>query len=131
LKILQRKNRGVLRNLIVVFGWATSLTPRGSAVINSGDFVRQNPAGGGAKAVTFRETLAPILREKCTPCHFGGGKVFDRLLFDRYETVRKLGKKLNTRLKGGDADLVTRWINNGSPEQEDVEGKKRQTPNIF
>jgi len=68
------------------------------------------------KGATFTDGIAPLLKEKCSPCHFKGGKVFDRYPFDQYETVRKLGKRLNTRLKGEDADLVSRWIELGSPE---------------
>ena len=67
--------------------------------------------------VTFNADIAPILQTKCQPCHFKGGKVFDHLPFDQYETVRKLGERLTTRLKGQDADLVTRWVKAGSPEK--------------
>ena len=75
-------------------------------------------------AVTFADSIAPLLREKCSPCHFKGGKVFDRYPFDQYETVRKLGKRLNTRLKGEDADLVARWIDLGFPEGTRTQAKK-------
>lgn len=68
------------------------------------------------KTATFTDGVARLLKEKCSPCHFKGGKVFERYPFDQYETVRKLGKRLNTRLKGKDADLVTRWIDIGFPE---------------
>ena len=67
------------------------------------------------RAATFTDGIAPVLKGKCSPCHFEGGKVFDRYPFDQYDTVRKLGKRLNTRLKGEDADLVTRWIDLGYP----------------
>jgi len=33
------------------------------------------------------------------PCHFAGGRVYDRLPFDKPETIRKLGTKLFTRIK--------------------------------
>jgi hypothetical protein len=36
------------------------------------------------------------------PCHFTGGQVYDRLPFDRPETIRKLGTKLFTRIKEED-----------------------------
>jgi len=74
------------------------------------------PAPAPAKAVTFTADIAPMLAANCQPCHFKGGKVFDRLPFDEYETVRKVGAKLNTRLKDKNADLVTRWLKGGSPK---------------
>ena len=67
--------------------------------------------------VTFKDAIAPMLKEKCTPCHFKGGKIYDRFPFEQYETVRKLGPKLNTRLKAERAEMVTRWIEQGYPKE--------------
>lgn len=47
--------------------------------------------------VTFAGQIQPILA-RCTPCHFPGGKMYDKLPFDRAETVRLLGEKLFTRI---------------------------------
>jgi hypothetical protein len=53
-----------------------------------------------AKArVDFETQLKPIFKSKCMPCHFAGGRVYDRLPFDKPETIRKLGTKLFTRIK--------------------------------
>ena len=49
--------------------------------------------------VDFDSDVKPILQAKCTPCHFSGGQMYDRLPFDRSETVRKLGEKLFTRIR--------------------------------
>src|SRR5205085_2870841 len=48
---------------------------------------------------TFEADVAPILTRKCTPCHFAGGKMYDKLPFDRPETIVKLGERLFTRIK--------------------------------
>ena len=69
-----------------------------------------------SKPVTFRTDIAPLLNEKCQPCHFKGGKVFDKLPFDQYKTVVRIAPRLNTRLKGKDAELVAKWIEGGSVE---------------
>jgi len=37
--------------------------------------------------------VRPILEQRCTPCHFTGGKMYARLPFDRAETIVKLGEK--------------------------------------
>jgi hypothetical protein len=64
----------------------------------------------------FKDSIAPLLKRNCTPCHFTGGKMYEKLPFDNYETVSRLGKKLNTRLKGEQADVVSRWIDGGLPK---------------
>ena len=33
------------------------------------------------------------------PCHFSGGKMYDRLPFDNPATIKKLGTRLFTRIK--------------------------------
>ena len=52
--------------------------------------------------VDFDTQLKPIFKSKCMPCHFSGGQMYDRLPFDRPETIRKLGTKLFTRIKEED-----------------------------
>jgi len=53
-----------------------------------------------AKArIDFETQLKPIFKSKCMPCHFSGGQMYDRLPFDKPETIRKLGARLYTRIK--------------------------------
>jgi hypothetical protein len=49
--------------------------------------------------VDFDSQLKPIFKSKCMPCHFSGGQMYDRLPFDKPETIRKLGTRLFTRIK--------------------------------
>ncbi|MBD0372405.1 MAG: hypothetical protein ICV60_16295 [Pyrinomonadaceae bacterium] len=49
--------------------------------------------------VDFNTQVKPILESRCTPCHFAGGTMYERLPFDRPETIKKLGTKLFTRIK--------------------------------
>ena len=48
--------------------------------------------------VDFETQLKPTFKSKCMPCHFSGGKVYDRMPFDKPETIRRLGTKLFTRI---------------------------------
>jgi hypothetical protein len=63
------------------------------------------PAAAGSNAATpapqidFDTRLRPIFQARCTPCHFTGGVMYQRLPFDRAETIVKLGPKLFTRIK--------------------------------
>ena len=52
--------------------------------------------------VDFDTQLKPIFQSKCMPCHFSGGKMYDRLPFDKPATIRKLGTRLFTRIKEED-----------------------------
>ncbi|MBI4168966.1 MAG: hypothetical protein HY510_03415 [Acidobacteria bacterium] len=52
-----------------------------------------------AEPADFNLNVRPILEANCRPCHFKGGKMYERLPFDRAETVRSLGAGLFTRIK--------------------------------
>ena len=56
-------------------------------------------ASGAKERVDFDTQLKPIFQSKCMPCHFSGGKMYDRLPFDKPATIRKLGTRLFTRIK--------------------------------
>lgn len=49
--------------------------------------------------VDFDTQVKPIFQSKCMPCHFSGGQMYDKLPFDKPETIRKLGTRLFTRIK--------------------------------
>jgi hypothetical protein len=53
--------------------------------------------------VDFDTQLKPIFQSKCMPCHFSGGKMYERLPFDKPATIRKLGTRLFTRIKDEDS----------------------------
>ena len=56
----------------------------------------------------YAHTVRPILEAKCQPCHFAGGKMYNRLPFDRAETIVKLNTKLFTRIKDENERAVIR-----------------------
>jgi hypothetical protein len=61
-----------------------------------------------AKAIDYKAEIQPIFEAKCQPCHFPGGKMYDRLPFDRPETLRRLGEKVFTRIKDEPARVKIR-----------------------
>ena len=58
--------------------------------------------------VDFARDLQPIMASRCQPCHFPGGKMYDRYPFDRAATIRALGTKLFTRIKAEDEQALIR-----------------------
>jgi hypothetical protein len=70
------------------------------ATIPSRSLTASNPAfvGNSQVRVDFDSQVKPILQSKCMPCHFNGGVMYERMPFDRAETIKKLGTKLFTRI---------------------------------
>jgi len=60
-----------------------------------------------APRVDFAADVLPIV-DRCRPCHFEGGKMYDQLPFDRPETIHLLGERLFTRIKGEDERATLR-----------------------
>jgi len=56
------------------------------------------PATRSSK-IDFANQIQPILQARCQPCHFSGGKMYERLPFDRPETIKRLGTKLFSRIE--------------------------------
>lgn len=50
-------------------------------------------------AVDFATQIRPIFESSCQPCHFTGGSMYQRLPFDRPETIKTLGTKLFSRIQ--------------------------------
>ncbi len=57
------------------------------------------PTPSATTRIDFDTQVRPLLESKCTPCHFAGGTMYERLPFDRPATIEKLGTKLFTRIK--------------------------------
>lgn len=65
--------------------------------------------GRGLRATdSFHASVEPILKERCMPCHFAGGKMYGKLPFDRPETIVSLGERLFTRIKDEEQRKVIR-----------------------
>src|SRR5437867_8389619 len=43
-----------------------------------------------AERPTFASDIRPILQSRCQPCHFQGGQMYEKLPFDKPETITKL-----------------------------------------
>jgi len=37
--------------------------------------------------IDYQSQIQPILQDKCSPCHFAGGKMYERMPFDKGETI--------------------------------------------
>jgi hypothetical protein len=61
--------------------------------------------------IHYATQVEPLLRSKCHGCHFSGGKMYDKLPFDRPETIKRLGTKLFTRIHDeNDRKLIREFL---------------------
>jgi hypothetical protein len=58
--------------------------------------------------VDFDTQIKPMLQSRCMPCHFNGGAQYEKLPFDRPETIKKLATKLFTRINDEDQRRLIR-----------------------
>jgi hypothetical protein len=58
-----------------------------------------SPPPPKTRPVDFETQIRPILNAHCQPCHFAGGKMYEKLPFDRPQTIQKLGEKMFTRIR--------------------------------
>jgi hypothetical protein len=58
----------------------------------------------------FQTAVRPLLAQKCAPCHIPGGRMYERLPFDRPEVVSSHADGIRRRLKGEDLQALERWL---------------------
>jgi|SRR6267143_998625 len=89
--------RGVLILTLVILGGSCTQATK-LAAISAAPVAELHNSPSPAK-IDFATQIRPILEARCRPCHFSGGKVYQRMPFDRPETIKTLGTKLFTRIK--------------------------------
>ena len=88
---------GVLILTLVILGGSCTQATK-LAAISAAPVAELHNSPSPAK-IDFATQIRPILEARCQPCHFSGGKVYQRMPFDRPETIKTLGTKLFTRIK--------------------------------
>jgi mono/diheme cytochrome c family protein len=63
-----------------------------------------------SSADVFTRDIAPLLAQRCAPCHKPGGSMYAKLPFDDPATVRGHREGILRRLKGDDHATVARWL---------------------
>jgi len=61
--------------------------------------------------INFKTGIQPILEKNCSPCHFPGGKMYEKLPFDKGETIINHETVISRRLKKEeDIALIKQYI---------------------
>ena len=71
--------------------------------------------------IDFTTQIQPIFVKNCSPCHFTGGKMYERMPFDKDTTIINHQSGILKRIKGDENVLLKAFIQqnkNGSPNNE-------------
>ncbi len=68
------------------------------------------PPAPAPPAGLFAASVRPILEAHCSPCHFPGGRMYERLPFDKPETLASNRQGVLRRLKGDDHAAFEAWL---------------------
>ena len=89
--------------MIFLLGWLENSTKKPSAKSTQ-------------KTITFEDTIhfvsqiQPILVKNCSPCHFTGGKMYERMPFDKDTTIINHQTGILKRIKGEENLLIRTFI---------------------
>jgi uncharacterized membrane protein len=100
----------LMLTLILIAGFKTCNATKPNVLTKSSTTMSKPTASAQtlAERPTFASDVRPILQSRCQPCHFQGGQMYQKLPFDKPETITKLGTKLFTRIKNEDQQRVIR-----------------------
>jgi uncharacterized membrane protein len=100
----------LMLTLILIAGFKTCNGTKPNALTKSSTTMNKSTSSTqtSAERPTFASDIRPILQSRCQPCHFQGGQMYEKLPFDKPETITKLGTKLFTRIKNEDQQRVIR-----------------------
>lgn len=60
--------------------------------------------------IDFASQVQPILVKNCSPCHFAGGKMYERMPFDMDTTIINHEKGILKRIKGDENAVIKIFI---------------------
>src|SRR5262249_10970389 len=100
----------LMLTLILIAGFKTCNGTKPNALTKSST-TTNNPTTSTqrlAERPTFASNIRPILQSSGQPCHFQGGQMYEKLPFDKPDTITKRGTKLSTRIKTEDQQRLIR-----------------------
>jgi hypothetical protein len=62
-------------------------------------------------SVNFQLQLKPVFQKNCSPCHFPGGKMYEKMPFDKGETIIHHEAGILSRIKNEtEVNLIKQYI---------------------
>ena len=87
-----------------LFGWL------GSNIKKTSPNVSINPLTTVKDTIDFVTQVQPILIKNCSPCHFTGGKMYERMPFDKDTTIINHEAGILRRIKGEETLIIKTFI---------------------
>jgi hypothetical protein len=94
----------IFLGFLTIFGWL------GSDTINSVPEVAVKPITVINDTIDFVKQVQPILVKNCSPCHFTGGKMYEKMPFDKDTTIINHEKGILKRFKDDENTLIRTFI---------------------
>ena len=66
--------------------------------------------------IHFASQIQPILIKNCSPCHFTGGKMYERMPFDKDTTIINHQAGILKRIKGEENTLIRSFVQQQSKQ---------------
>ncbi len=86
-----------MKTILLLIICAISLMPCNTFDKQAGELkVIANPR---IDTINFKKQLQPILQKNCPPCHFTGGKMYEKMPFDKGETIISHEAGISKRFK--------------------------------
>src|SRR6187549_3693288 len=93
----------LLFGFIFIFGWLESGTKKPSGKSTQKTIALED-------TIYFTSQIQPILVKNCSPCHFTGGKMYERMPFDKDTTMINHQAGILKRVKGEENTLMRSFI---------------------
>ena len=66
--------------------------------------------------IDFATQVQPILVKNCSPCHFTGGKMYEKMPFDKDTTIINHQAGILKRIKGEENTLIRSFVEQRSKD---------------
>src|SRR6187200_2507209 len=93
----------VLFGFIFIFGWLESRAKKPSGISTQKTIALED-------TIHFTSQIQPILVKNCSPCNFTGGKMYERMPFDKDSTIINHETGILKRIKGEENLLIKTFI---------------------
>jgi len=82
-----------------------------NSVTEQSKLMAKNTGSADTDTVNFKTQVQPVLQNNCSPCHFPGGKLYEKLPFDRGETIISHAADILKRMKKeNEVILIKKYI---------------------
>ena len=96
--------------LLIFLGFFTFFGWLGSDTKKPVPEVTIKPVTVISDTIDFINQVQPILVKNCSPCHFTGGKMYEKMPFDKDTTIINHEKGILKRIKGDENAVLKTFI---------------------